>query len=85
MVRLRDDEMEWQELDGEVVVLDLRCSKYFVVNGSGAHLWLMMTEHRTLDELADALVDRYDLPSSTALDDARAFVRSLHDRDLLVR
>lgn len=37
-MRLRTEGITWQQLDGELVVLDLRSSMYPTTNGSGAFL-----------------------------------------------
>lgn len=83
MVRLRDDELEWQELDGEVVVLDLRSSKYFVVNGSGTTLWHLLRDDLTTEQLIAGLCRAYDVPRETATEHVGTFVRDLRDRGLI--
>ena len=37
--RLRDSQLEWLELDEEVVALDSHKSQYLGTNASGATLW----------------------------------------------
>lgn len=84
MVHLRHDELTWQELEDEIIVLDLRASQYFVVNGSGTRLWrLLAAEPRTTEQLATELVRVYDLPRATAIAHARSFVDDLDDRGLI--
>ena len=35
-LRLRQDELEWREIDRDIVVLDARNAAYLTLNGSGA-------------------------------------------------
>jgi hypothetical protein len=81
--RLRTKDLTWQELDGEVVVLDLRSSTYFVVNGSGARLWDLLADEATLEELAGELRAAYALPADVATAHVEDFLRSLERSGLL--
>lgn len=82
-MRLRSTELTWQALDDEVVVLDLRTSNYFVINGSGAVLWERLAEQASAEELADELRAAYEVPSEVARADVAAFVEDLRGRGLL--
>ncbi|TQN37941.1 coenzyme PQQ synthesis protein D (PqqD) [Blastococcus colisei] len=83
MIKLRGEEIVWQSIEGEVVVLDLRSSVYLAVKGSGAVLWPQVVEGATREDLVGALVDRYAIPVEQAGRDVDAFVTMLRDRELL--
>jgi Coenzyme PQQ synthesis protein D (PqqD) len=84
-VRLRGDDIEWQEADGELLVLDRRHGRYLGVNRSGATLWLELssTGGASEESLVDKLVDTHGLGRQRAQTDVSAFLRWLEDRDLL--
>jgi hypothetical protein len=82
-LQLRKDDLAWQELDGEIVVLDLRSSKYFVINGSGTRLWERLAADASTDDLADELATAYDLPLATAREQAADFVSDLRHKGLM--
>jgi hypothetical protein len=82
-MQIRTDGVTWQEIDGELVLLDLERSVYLTTNGSGALLTKLLVEDRTLDELADALVAEFDIERAAALHDAQAFVDELSEHQLL--
>jgi hypothetical protein len=82
-VRIRRDEVTWQELDDEVVALDLTSSEYLRLNGSGAVLWRRLVEGAEVDELEALLVETYGIDAATASADAAAFVQRLEERGLL--
>jgi hypothetical protein len=82
-VRLRTEGLTWQEIDGELVILDLTASVYLTTNGSGAFLAKLLTDERTESELVDALVTEYGIDSETAAADTSAFVAQLAEKDLL--
>lgn len=82
-LRLRDSSLEWREVEGEVVALDLQGSVYLRANSSGALLWHQLARGATEDELAERLVTRYGLPPDQARADVRAFVTDLASHSLL--
>jgi hypothetical protein len=83
-MKIRTDGVTWQEIDGELVLLDLERSVYLTTNGSGALLTKLLTDERSLDDLVDALVAEYDIPRDTAAQDAQAFIDALVENQLLV-
>ncbi len=42
-LRVRKSDLVWQTVDDEIVVLDLRGSRYFRLNTAGAFLWKLLT------------------------------------------
>ncbi|MCB7137063.1 PqqD family protein [Cellulosimicrobium marinum] len=82
-MRIKTEGISWQELDGELVILDLDRSVYLTTNAAGAELAKQLLEDRTLDDLADHLVDVYEIDRETAVRDAQAFVDALREKQLL--
>ncbi len=82
-MKLRLDGLTWQEIDGELVILDLAGSVYLTTNGSGGLLAKLLTDERTEQELVDALISTYDIDPAVALTDAQAFVAQLRQKNLL--
>ena len=82
-MRLRTHDVTWQEIDGELVILDLARSTYLTTNGTGAFLAKLLTEATSEDELAAALAARYEIPVEDARADVREFLGSLTELELL--
>ena len=82
-LRLRDDALEWRELEGEIVAVDMRESVYMTVNRTGAILWPSLIEGATRDELVERLVDAFGVEPADAQRDVDAFVEALERNDLL--
>jgi hypothetical protein len=83
-LRLRAEELDWQELDSEIVVLDGRTAAYLSVNGSGAMLWRLLARDATREQLVHALLDTYDVEQARAEADTDAFLSTLSARGLVV-
>lgn len=84
MIRIKTEGVSWQEIDGELVILDLNRSVYLTTNAAGAELAKLLVQERSTEELADALVAKYEISREQAAADVRAFVRQLGDKNLLV-
>lgn len=82
-MKLRTDGVTWQEIDGELVILDMKTSAYLTTNVAGALLAKRLVDDATLDELTAALVAEFGVDDETARGDAEAFIEQLRDKDLL--
>jgi hypothetical protein len=81
--RLRDAELEWREVEGEIVALDLRESTYLSVNRTGTVLWPRLAAGATRDELIASLTASFDVDEESAGRDLDAFLGALRERGLL--
>jgi hypothetical protein len=59
-------------LDGEAVILNLKSGTYYGLNTVGASIWSLIQQPRTISEIQDALLAKYEVESKQC------------DRDLLV-
>jgi hypothetical protein len=84
-LRLRDADLDWREVEGELVALDLRDSRYLAVNRTGQVLWAALAEGATRDQLVERLTDTFGIDDARAAADVDAFTAELESRDLLVR
>ena len=83
-MKLRPGDVTWREIDGDLVILDLRSSTYLTTNASGAVLMRELTEERSQDQLVRALMDEFSITKDLASSDVRSFVQALTDAGLLL-
>jgi Coenzyme PQQ synthesis protein D (PqqD) len=83
-LRLRTDELDWRELEGEIVALDLRESEYFAINRTGTLLWRAVAAGASRTELVALLVEEFGLTETAAAADVDRFVTDLERRRLVV-
>jgi Coenzyme PQQ synthesis protein D (PqqD) len=74
-----------RELDGEAVLLDLRSGHYFGLNSTGSRVWAGLKDGKEADDIAQALVDEFDVDFDRAVVDTRAFIAALFERGLIKR
>ena len=83
MTQLRN-EIIWRTVDGRVIGLDLRSSRYFSLNGTAATLWPSLLRDAGLIELRDHLVEEFGADPAEAEADVDAFLDQLRAEGLLV-
>lgn len=82
-VRLRRGVVEWREIDGEIVALEVESSTYIAANRTGGIIWQRLTEGTTPAELVDELTTRYEVEPAQARTDVVGFLAALTARGLL--
>lgn len=82
-MKLRADDLTWREIDGDLVILDLRSSTYLTTNASGTVLIKELTHDRTDEELISVLMSTFGISESQAQSDVRSFVEALTTGGLL--
>jgi hypothetical protein len=80
---LRRQDLDWRDIQDEIVVLDTRSGVYLCLQGSGALLWRLLGESTTRDALVEALVGTYDIDPTRAGEDVDEFLATLDERGLL--
>ncbi|MEA2828067.1 MAG: hypothetical protein QOG43_2506 [Actinomycetota bacterium] len=83
IIRLRASDVAWREIDGEVVLLDLKASVYISVNATGTVLWKLLAPGATRSELIGGLMSTFGVDEGQAAVDVDAFVASCRERRLL--
>jgi hypothetical protein len=63
------------DLPGEVILDHLESKKHFKLESTGAAIWQLIQEPRSLRELRVLLMDRYDIDEKTCENDLRESLR----------
>jgi hypothetical protein len=82
-LHLRENLLEWREVDGEVIALEHERSVYLAANRSGTVLWRALNSGATEPQLAALLEEQYGLEPERARADVAAFLADLDARGLL--
>lgn len=81
--RLRGTGLQWREIEGETVVLDVPSSLYLSANAAGSVLWAELSRGATATALAARLVEVFGIDPEQAAQDAAAFLADLDSHGLL--
>ena len=82
-MRLKSEGITWQDVAGQVVVLDLRSSLYLELNTSASLLFVTLVGGADSDQLESVLQNTFGITLEVARRDVEAFVRSMRDHDLV--
>ena len=82
--RLRPEGLQWREIGGETVVVDIPESLYLAANPTGTLLWQALAEGASEASLSAKLVAAYGIDPDRAVADVRAFLEALSERKLVV-
>ena len=81
-VRVNDDVL-FQELQGEAVLLNLKTGVYFGLDPVGTRIWQLFAEHEVLSEVAQAVVAEYDVAEDKCSEDLLKLVDDLEKQELV--
>lgn len=73
----------FQDLGGEVVLLDLASERYFGLDPVGTRIWTLLDQGLTLEQVHATLCNEYDAPSEKLRDDLVALVSQLSEAGLV--
>jgi hypothetical protein len=82
-VRISDDVL-FQELQGDAVLLDLKTGVYFGLDRVGTRIWTLLGEHKVLAAAVEAMIQEFDVSRDRCSEDVLALVVKLHEQGLLV-
>jgi hypothetical protein len=81
-IRVGDD-VVFHDLEGEVVLLNLRSGVYFGLDPVGSRIWGLIDGRRTAEDIVGALTMEYDVEASTCEADVATFLGALRHNGLV--
>jgi len=76
--------LAWREIDGETVIISPHDSVMHELNDTGSFLWKNIDGKKSAAELAELLVENYEVTPDIALSDTQALLQEMSSRKLLV-
>lgn len=77
------DQVLFQEIEGECVLLDLSNEQYFGLNEVGTRLWLLLSEDERIENAFDSLKKEYDVDENILQDDLARLISELNAKGLV--
>jgi hypothetical protein len=82
-IRLRTGDLEWRDVEGGIVAVDLEASVYLAVNRTGSLLWPMLADGARREDLIARLASEFHLDEEAAARDVDTFLAALANQGLL--
>ncbi len=77
------DDVLFQEVSGETVLLDLVSERYFGLDSIGGRIWELIGTHGKVELIFDAMVDEYDVDEPALRQDLEEHLLELHKNRLI--
>ena len=78
-----EEEVLFQELEGEMVLLDLKSGFYYGLDGVGARMWQLLSDSSDVETAVHALRAEYDVDEESLRTDLAMLISKLVDAKLL--
>ncbi|MEA3492519.1 MAG: PqqD family protein [Campylobacterota bacterium] len=72
-----------QEVDGEIVLLDMKSENYFGLDEVGSSIWQAMESGKTIREVREIVLNQYDVESDVLERDLLGFIKKLVESGLI--
>jgi hypothetical protein len=82
-LRLDKRDIDWREVDEEVIALRRSTSAYLAVNQAGTLLWRALQAGADEPALVEILVERYGITATSARSDVCSFLDQLRAQGLV--
>ncbi len=82
LVHVNEDVL-FQELEQEGVLLDLKSGTYFGLDRVGTRVWRLLVTRTPLPEVVTAIVDDFDVTEDQCASDILALVHSMEQQGLV--
>lgn len=80
---LISDEVVYRNLDGEIVLLNLKTNDYCGLDNVGSRIWQLISQHKSLERVRDELIKEFDVEKEKCTEDVLNFIKMLQDKDLI--
>jgi len=79
------DEVLFQEVSGEAVLLDLKSEQYFGLDKVGTHVWQLLNQNLPEESIIEQLLQRYEVDRPTLENDVGQLLAQLEKAGLVER
>lgn len=73
----RNSGLVYNEIDGQVVMLNLKKEAYYSLNEVGSVIWTELSDPCTLEDLIKRLIEKYEISASRCSEDIEPFLNEL--------
>jgi len=80
----KNPDLAWREIDDETVIISPHDSVMHELNDTGSFLWKSIDGKKSAAELAELLVENYQVTPDMALSDAQELLDEMSSRKLVV-
>jgi hypothetical protein len=76
-------EVLFQEVSGEIVLLDLASESYFGLDEIGARIWALLNEEKSVGQIVEVLLEEYEVDRARLEGDVNELLENLLEAGLI--
>ena len=76
-------EVLFQEVSGEIVLLDLASESYFGLDEIGARIWALLNEEKAMGQILEVLLEEYEVDRARLEKDVNELLENLLEAGLI--
>ncbi|MFM7022573.1 MAG: PqqD family peptide modification chaperone [Flavobacteriales bacterium] len=80
----RSDNYVFNEVDGELVMMNIETGSYASLNDTGKAIWLQLENPKTLDAVIADLLNEYEIDRATCEKEVVPFVEKMVKDEILI-
>jgi Coenzyme PQQ synthesis protein D (PqqD) len=80
---MRNPQLAWREIDGEIVIISPEDSQVHELNVTAALVWKRADGEQTLEEIAAGMVSEFDVTHESARRDVAELIAQLAEKQLV--
>jgi len=80
----RSDNFVFNEVDGELVMMNIETGAYASMNETGKAIWTLLDEPKTIDAVITSLTEEYEIDRTACEADVLPFIENLAKAEILV-
>jgi len=75
--------IDYADLDGDKVMMNLEKGQYFALNDVGSRIWDIIQKAITAKDIINTLLDEYEVDAATCEATVLSFLEKLNDAELI--
>ena len=79
----RKNDLLFNEIDGETVLMSIRNSEYYGLNKVGSRIWQLLEDPIAVKSIISKLLDEYEISYNQCFDDTLDFLTILDEKKIL--
>lgn len=79
----RSDNFVFNEVDGELVMMNIETGAYASLNETGKSIWTLLDAPKSLSEVCSSLVEEYEIDQATCEKEVLPFVENMLKSEVL--
>jgi len=80
----RSDNYVFNEVDGELVMMNIETGSYASLNETGKSIWLQLENPKTIDSVIENLISEYEIDRTTCEQEVFPFVEKMVKDEILI-